>query len=344
MSIIPFKRASESAAATKPPKRRKALLTIAAIPKKKQKPGANYESGLFSGTLVIEDHEFCLDDGHPLGMIAYVCNVRTITVSTPGATEPIALRAVSDDSRWAIESIADHDERTFVKRFQSALYLCNKANKQPQTFVDWWERDRMPFAVSQVPEKLRINPKLQRGVYDESGMPMSAAAIAQRARYGRMVGQLDAATQGALPKSPGLFDIDFTQVTRLKGDISNGDNTDPVVYSGDAELAMRRLIAHFGFDRLPLTWGELNGMLDYCENLWVAAGGGAPIESVQICQSAAREVDLKYKAWRVPAFDAYVAGDIEKLLSIHTLDKTIERIAAEWKEFPYPEGHPLSDI
>jgi hypothetical protein len=345
MTIIPFRRASGSAkTSTKTPKRRKAILTIEPIPQKKQKRGANYESGLFTGKLIVEGHEFLLDDGHPLGMISYVCNVRSVTVSTSGATELFELRAVHDDTLRSIEQLADYGEKVFLKRFHSALYLCHQSNKQKRDFVDWWEKDLMPFALSQVPEALHANIKLQRGVYDESGMPMSAAAIAHRARHGLLVGQLVSAGQGLPTESPRLFDIDFTQITRLKGDVANGDNMDPVVYSGDAELAICRLAEHYGFDRLPLTWGELNGVLDYCEILWLAAGGGIPSESIMLWQASARKADIKNQPWRVPAFDAYIAGDIEKLRSIHVAERTIERVAAEWKEFPYPEGHPLADL
>ena len=344
MSIIPFKRASESTAPPRPPKRRKAFLTVTAIPKKKQKPGADYKSGLFAGALVIDGQEFCLDDGHPLGMIAYVCNVGTVTVTTPGTIEPIGLRAVSHVAERAIENIANYDEKVFLKRFQSALYSCSTSKKQPQNLLDWWQKDLLPFAVSQVPEKLRINTRFQRGVYDESGMPMSAAQIAFRAWHKQLIGQLETATQGLSPTSPGLFDIDFNQVTRLKGDVANGDNADAVVYSGTAELAMRRLIAHFGFNRLPLTWAELNGVLEYCESFWYADGGGMPVEYAESWRQSARKTELKYLPWRIPALDAYVAGDIETLRQIHAADKTIERVAAEWKEFPYPEDHPLYDI
>jgi hypothetical protein len=277
-------------------------------------------------------------------MIAYVCNVRTVTVTTLGTTESLGLRAVSHVEERAIENIADYDERTFLKRFQSALYLCSTSNKQSQNLIDWWEKNLLPFAVSQVPEKLRINTRFQRGVYDESGMPMSAAQIAFRARHKQLTGQRETATQGLLPTSPGLFDIDFNQVTRLKGDVANGDNADVVVYAATAELAMRRLIAHFGFNRLPLTWAELNGVLEYCENFWYANGGGMPVQYAESWRRSARKVELECLPWRIPALDAYVAGDIETLRKIHAADKTIERVAAEWKEFPYPEDHPLYDI
>jgi hypothetical protein len=127
-----------------------------------------------------------------------------------------------------------------------------------------------------------------------------------------MIGQLKNAAEGRPAADKSFFDIDFSQITRLKGDLANGDNTDLVVYGAYAELAMRRLIARFGFDRLPLSWSELNGVLEYCQDLSLAAGG---LHDTLIgeWQAAARKVKLKYCSWQVPAFDAYVAGDVDKL-------------------------------
>jgi hypothetical protein len=141
-----------------------------------------------------------------------------------------------------------------------------------------------------------------------------------------------------------LFNIDFGKITRLKGDVANGDGSDAVVYEAEAELAMRRLITHFGFDRLPLTWAEMNGVLDYCENIWIAAGGGIPAASVKDWRKSYREVMENRRPWRIPALDAYVAGDLERLRQVHLQEKTLERVAAEWREFRYEPGHPLYGI
>jgi hypothetical protein len=160
-----------------------------------------------------------------------------------------------------------------------------------------------------------------------------------------------AAAAALVAESSSIFEIDFSQVTRLgggdgaggagRGVAANGSNEDPVVYTGQAELGLRRLVAHFAFPRLPLTWAELNGFMEYCENLWVAAGGGQDPKYHKSAQKAARSVDVRRQPWRVPAFDLYVAGDTAGLLALHTRDRTLERVAREWVEFPYPEGHPL---
>lgn len=130
-----------------------------------------------------------------------------------------------------------------------------------------------------------------------------------------------------------LFDIDFSQVTRLKGDVANGDASDPVVYAGAAELAMRKLVAHFGFERLPLTWAELNGFLDYCHAMHRFSGAGIPAASLVLWKECAREVEQQYHGWRLDAFDAYSDGEISRLVEIHVEQETLKRIAGSFREY-----------
>lgn len=138
----------------------------------------------------------------------------------------------------------------------------------------------------------------------------------------------------------GLFDIDFSGVTRLIGDAANGCASDPVVYTGQSELVMRKFIAHFGFNRLPLTWAELNGMLDYCQDMHRFSGVGIPEKMLVYWKESVREVEEKYHPWRIPAFDAYAAGAQAELIKIHIEAKTLEKIASEFLEFDHgPLGH-----
>lgn len=141
-----------------------------------------------------------------------------------------------------------------------------------------------------------------------------------------------------------ILDIDFAQITRYKGDVANGDATDPVVYAAPVELQMRQLIKHFGFDRLPLTWAELHSMHDYCEGLSQAAGRGIPAESVAGWRKAALKVNEEERPWVIPAIKAYLAGDTAKLTQIHKQDGTLEKLAASWVEYPYEHGHPLASL
>lgn len=141
-----------------------------------------------------------------------------------------------------------------------------------------------------------------------------------------------------------MLNLNWSQVTRVIGDVANGNSTDAVIYFGEAELKMRRIIAMFGFPRLPLTWGEINGVLDYCEGLSNAAGDGYPADCVEMFQIASRRVLVRIQPELVPALDAYVAGNTAALLAIHTREKTIEQLGRGWREYQFPEGHPLFGI
>lgn len=130
-----------------------------------------------------------------------------------------------------------------------------------------------------------------------------------------------------------LFELDFSQVTRYTDGAANGSNDDPVTYSGAVELRLRGLATRFGFERLPRTWAELNGFLDYCEELHGAAGAGVRETERSTWQAAYREVFVRHQPWRVAAFDAYVAGDATALRAAHRDGQVLARLAREFTEF-----------
>jgi hypothetical protein len=333
MNVIPFKRhAGRSKSPAKPSKQREAILTVEHIPRKNRKPGANYQSGVFNGKLIIEGHNFYSDDANILGIIAFICNVRTVKASTLNSREPISLRARAG-FYCNLEVLDAFDERAFLEQFHDALYLCTQSRKQPLHFVDSCEKSRFPLAMTHVPEALRVHTRLERAIYDESGKPMPPQAIARKARHEKMIRQLENAIQGKFPKLPEILDIDISKIVRTSGRNASRSNMDTICYGYEVELAMHRLIAHFGFDRMPRTWGELNGMIEYCKYLWMATGDQfVTHDLISDWQKTGRNIDMKLKPWRVPAFDAYVANNIEKLRTIHIADKTLERLGKEWKE------------
>lgn len=172
--------------------------------------------------------------------------------------------------------------------------------------------------------------------------PKSPAAAAKKTKAA--LNPLELAMEDA-EEGFAFFSIDFSQVTRVTGDgAANGSNSDPVVWAGDAELKMRRIIAKFGLPRLPFTWGEMHGVLDYCLSLCNCNGESMPPEHRQSWRESARHVKSDRQPWQIPALDAYVAGDAVELLAIHTRERTIERVAAEWLEYEYEPGHPLFGI
>lgn len=151
----------------------------------------------------------------------------------------------------------------------------------------------------------------------------------------------ESAEDALLRAARDLFELDWSQITRVTGDAANGDRSDPLAYSPDAQAQVQKVLDHFGFEVLPKTWGELNGVLDYCQTLWLASGVHLPVSQRQGWRQSARMLEGLYNAWRLPAIDAYLAGDTEKLRAIHRAQNTQARAAAEWKEFLYEPGHPF---
>ena len=138
--------------------------------------------------------------------------------------------------------------------------------------------------------------------------------------------------------------LDYEQCTRVSTDAANGANDDKIEYSPLLLAQMTNVAcAHFCFPRIPATWAELHAFTDYASNLWSAAGGGHVPKYVKFAQANARAVDMRIQPWRVPAFDAYIAGDKAELLRIHTEEKTLETIAARWEEFPEPGPYAATD-
>jgi hypothetical protein len=140
--------------------------------------------------------------------------------------------------------------------------------------------------------------------------------------------------EAAVNAQPSLFDINMDEVVHLTGgSAANGDNSDPVVMFGSAEIAMRRLISEFGFERLPLTFGEFHGLLDYCLSLDSTAGNHVPAEVRTSWQETALEVCAEYEPDKLEAAKLYCAGDRAKLLAYHREHATLIRLGKQYKQF-----------
>lgn len=144
---------------------------------------------------------------------------------------------------------------------------------------------------------------------------------------------------------PSLFDINMDEVVHLTGgSAANGDNSDPVVMRGSAEAKMRQLIAEFGFDRLPLTFGEFHGLLDYCGRLDAVAG-------FDMLPAGVRGYEQGLKAWQqsalkvygkdfpseVPAMELYCARDKAGLVKLHRDEDTLSRLGKAYRQFEHPD-------
>lgn len=266
MTILAFKTKGEGASENaKPAKKRKAVLTVERIPEHQRKAGANFESGCFLGKLVIDGYEFCLDDGNPLGIIAHICNVSSITVAAPVGPEPITLRASTGYHR-ELELLGDWDEQTFLKRVHTGLWMSGQSRKNNREVFDWWSSGPFQAALAHVPENMRINSSLPRGVYDESGQAMTAKQIAWRAMWERMMGPLKALKDGEKPvpfgrNKPTGPSINWNEIVRMD------DPHGPVAINGGSYVAVQNTLLQVGFPRMPQSFAELVQGLEFVESV-----------------------------------------------------------------------------
>src|SRR5690606_31319588 len=109
------------------------------------------------------------------------------------------------------------------------------------------------------------------------------------------------------------FDIDFDAIYQLTEGAANEDLNNPVVATGQAEIALRRLIKRFGFERMPFTCAELNGLLDYCIEFDAVTGEGLPEEYREMWLASSLQACEDISPKLLPAVKLYLAGDLEGL-------------------------------
>lgn len=133
------------------------------------------------------------------------------------------------------------------------------------------------------------------------------------------------------------FDFDETEVLRLGGDsAANGDKNDPIVYIGSAEPKMRKLVAKYGFDRMPLTYGEFQGFIEYCSTMDIYFGEGvvAPDRQRAWAEAGILEWDKNMPKFK-PAFRMYIDADMAGLLAYHTENAVLTQLGKDFNEFAY---------
>jgi hypothetical protein len=120
----------------------------------------------------------------------------------------------------------------------------------------------------------------------------------------------------------------------MGGSAANGDKNDPVVYTGEVEAQMREVIARYGFERLPLTYGELTGMLDYVDALDTATGMDMfDTEAERKTWQGDFKVWRKHWAHLFPAIPLYAAHDVAGLQALHKAEDTLTQLGKKFDEF-----------
>lgn len=131
--------------------------------------------------------------------------------------------------------------------------------------------------------------------------------------------------------------VDLSECLRLVGgSAANGDSNDPLVLQGEAELKFRRLIAMFGFDRLPFTYGEAHGLLDYCQRIDSAAGFGMmEPQCLESWQQAGFRLFARKLPHLLPALKLFCQRDIEGLRGLHRADDTLTMLGRQYREYSF---------
>jgi hypothetical protein len=118
---------------------------------------------------------------------------------------------------------------------------------------------------------------------------------------------------------PTMFDFEWaTLVTRLSVDgRENPDDEVDYTQAGRDKFG-EIFIKVFGFPRLPRTWGELEGVWDYCGAIDSAARSGMGLE-----------IMAEYSPGQIPVMQAYLNGNRFELKRWHT-EECLQEITDNW--------------
>lgn len=141
----------------------------------------------------------------------------------------------------------------------------------------------------------------------------------------------------AQPPFPPELMVDFSQATRFlaEGPAANESKDDPVIFDAALEVQLRQMIAKFGFARLPLTYGELRALVDYCQDLHMVRHedlGWSP-SSQKMFQDADLSVARRYRPWSVVPLELAIAADWEGLRKHHEEHDMLTFLGTTWLEF-----------
>lgn len=124
----------------------------------------------------------------------------------------------------------------------------------------------------------------------------------------------------------------FREIVRALAPDPHADpQTAPVVFGESTEPLMRRVIARYGFARLPATLAEFYALFEYCDMLDATSGAGMrPPDQLAEWQAAALEVWRRKKPAEVPAIERFCAGDADGLAALHAAEDTLARLGREY--------------
>jgi len=327
--IVGINAAQELAAVSPKPTRksRKATLTVSAYGGRKR-----LDIPIGTGVLTVNGHELVHLDPLVLGTAAAIAGVGVMTMYAKGLPSD-GLILSSTKRQRDIENLKDMSVKFFIARFRTGYDIARNGKRHSQWLVERSAQEFWPQAYALVPVELRSMERIEHGVYGENGWPMSAKKIADKAKSKRVIDNFRHQVRSNC-EVPDEADFDFSEVLRLTGD-SGGkhDNSNAVVLQGRAELKMRQIIARFGFDRLPYSFGELHGIMDYCDSLKVFAGDDFVSADLKaVWQDGSRTLIEQKFPQLLSAFTLYCKGDVDGLHMLHKSDDTLTKLGVDYHE------------
>ena len=129
--------------------------------------------------------------------------------------------------------------------------------------------------------------------------------------------------------------VDFKEVLRLiGGGAVSGHVSGAVVFTEPSEHLMRQVASRYGFDRLPVSYGELFALFEYCDSLDAASGMGMrPKDQLAEWQAASFEVWRRKKPELMPAIELFCAGEIAALRALHLREDTLTKLGRNYLAF-----------
>ena len=118
-------------------------------------------------------------------------------------------------------------------------------------------------------------------------------------------------------------------------DAANDEPDAPVVFTGESELQMRRIIDKLSLERMPFTVAEYQGVLEYLDWFQDASGEKltaytkAPHLMVGHHKGAVNFARKHFPHWAKP-MELYVQNKMEELKAYHAKHRFVEYLGAYW--------------
>lgn len=229
-----------------------------------------------SGVLVIGTKEFTHTQPVVLGTAAAIAGVTSVFMKADG----LPVEGLKLDVRtWRQRELDNlgYSVQYFFKQFRTGYAVAKNSEKWPRDQVDGFQEEYWAPACELLPPEMRVLTGLRRGVYGDDGQPMTAKQIGQQARSKRF---LDAfkGTLAKIDETGKELDIVFAGTTKLLPD-RKGDDA-PVVYTPEAEVVLKKLVAKYEFGMLPMTKPQLDAFIEHVNNKILLTGGDALLRSV----------------------------------------------------------------